>query len=244
MIFEGYSKHDGLGLAELVRRREVSPEDLVDSAIDAIERVNPALNCVVQNLRDHGMREIKAGLPHGPFRGVPFLVKEFGMHFKGMVTAAGSRLAKGVRFDADTELMSRCKRAGLVTVGTTTTPEMAFNASSEAVVYGPTRNPWNVDHAVGGSSGGAGAAVAAGMVPIAHANDGGGSIRIPAACNRRVAVRRPVPMPEFFCGGSRSSSRSLVRYATRPRCSTHWPAPTTAISILPSPRVAAFWPRR
>ena len=189
MIFEGYSKHDGLGLAELVRRREVSPEDLVDSAIDAIERVNPALNCVVQNLRDHGMREIKAGLPHGPFRGVPFLVKEFGMHFKGMVTAAGSRLAKGVRFDADTELMSRCKRAGLVTVGTTTTPEMAFNASSEAVVYGPTRNPWNVDHAVGGSSGGAGAAVAAGMVPIAHANDGGGSIRIPAACNGLVGMK-------------------------------------------------------
>ncbi|MEM1139552.1 MAG: amidase family protein, partial [Pseudomonadota bacterium] len=101
----------------------------------------------------------------------------------------GSRLAQGVTFDADTELMARCKRAGLVTVGTTTTPEMAFNASTEAVVYGPTRNPWNTDHSPGGSSGGAGAAVAAGMVPLAHANDGGGSIRIPAACNGLVGLK-------------------------------------------------------
>jgi amidase len=189
MIFPEYSSYDGLGLAELVRRREVSPADLVDSAIDAIGRLNPDVNCVVQQLKSSAQREIKAGIPQGPFSGVPFLVKEFGMHFKGMKTAAGSRLAAGVTFDNDTELMRRCRAAGLVTVGTTTTPEMAFNANSEAVIYGPTRNPWNLGYSAGGSSGGAGAAVASGMVPVAHANDGGGSIRIPAAVNGLVGMK-------------------------------------------------------
>ncbi len=189
MAFENYSDYDGLGLAELVRRREVSSRELVDCAIDAIERLNPDLNCVVQQLRDHALGEIRRGLPAGPFQGVPFLVKEFGMHFKGMKTSAGSKLAAGIEFDSDTELMKRCKKAGLVTVGTTTTPEMAFNANSEALVYGSTCNPWNLGHSVGGSSGGAGAAVASGIVPIAHANDGGGSIRIPAACNGVVGMK-------------------------------------------------------
>ena len=189
MIVAEYSKYDGLGLAELVRRREVTPTDLVDSAIDAIERLNPQINCVVQQLRDMALKEIRSGLAGGPFRGVPFLVKEFGMHFKGMRTSAGSRLAAGLRFEHDTELMRRCRAAGLVTVGTTTTPEMAFNASCEALIYGPTCNPWNLGHSVGGSSGGAGAAVGSGMVPIAHANDGGGSIRIPGACNGVVGMK-------------------------------------------------------
>jgi len=189
MIFAEYAQYDGLGLAELVRRREVSPADLVETALAAIERLNPQVNCVVQQLRDDALAEIKAGLPYGPFRGVPFLVKEFGMHFKGMRTSAGSRLAAGVQFGNDSELMKRCRAAGLVTIGTTTTPEMAFNANSEALVYGPTRNPWNTGYSVGGSSGGAGAAVGSGMVPIAHANDGGGSIRIPAACNGVVGMK-------------------------------------------------------
>lgn len=189
MGVENYGRYDGIGLAELVRRREVSPQELVDSALEVVERLNPDVNCVVQTLRREALAEIRKGLPRGPFTGVPFLVKEFGMHFKGMVTSAGSRLAEGVKFDADTELMRRMRQAGLVTVGTTTTPEMAFNANSEALVYGPTRNPWNLDYSVGGSSGGAGAAVASGMVPIAHANDGGGSIRIPAACNGVVGMK-------------------------------------------------------
>lgn len=189
MMVAEYGQYDGLGLAELVRRGEVSPAELVDTALAVIERLNPQVNCVVQQLRDEAMAEIKAGLPFGPFRGVPFLVKEFGMHFKGMRTSAGSRLAAGIRFGNDTELMRRCRAAGLVTIGTTTTPEMAFNANSEAVVYGPTRNPWNTGYSVGGSSGGAGAAVGSGMVPIAHANDGGGSIRIPAACNGVVGMK-------------------------------------------------------
>jgi amidase len=189
MIIEQYSDYDGLGLAELVRRGEVSPRDLVDSAVDAIERLNPELNCVVQQLRDHALQEIRRGVPRGPFYGVPFLIKEFGMHFKGMKTAYGSRLAAGMVCPADTELMVRCRNAGLVTIGTTTTPELGFNASSEALVYGATHNPWNLAHSAGGSSGGSGAAVASGMVPIAHANDGGGSIRIPAACNGVVGMK-------------------------------------------------------
>lgn len=189
MIFSEYSQYDGLGLAELVRRREVSPHDLVDSAIDAIERMNPKVNCVVQQLRDHARAEIRAGLPDGPFRGVPFLVKEFGMHFDGMISSGGSRISDGMPLKGDTTLMRRFRQAGFVTVGTTTTPEMAFNASTEALLYGPTRNPWNLDYAVGGSSGGAGAAVGSGMVPIAHANDGAGSIRAPAACNGVVGMK-------------------------------------------------------
>lgn len=189
MTIENYGDYDGLGLAQLVRDREVSPLDLVDAAVDAIERLNPSVNCVVQVLRDRAVAEIEAGLPYGPFRGVPFLVKEFGMHFKGMISSAGSRVAAGFRHDEDSEMMKRCRAAGLVAVGTTTLPEMAFNASTEALLYGPTRNPWNLDFATGGSSGGAGAAVGCGMVPIAHANDGAGSIRIPGACNGVIGMK-------------------------------------------------------
>ena len=159
------------------------------SAIDAIERLNPHVNCVVQKLRDLALAEIKAGLSYGPFRGVPFLVKEFGMHYKGMISSAGSRLAQGFRHSQDSVMMQRCRAAGLVAVGTSTLPEMAFNASTESLLYGPTRNPWNLEYSVGGSSGGAGAAVGCCMVPIAHANDGAGSIRMPAACNGVVGMK-------------------------------------------------------
>jgi len=189
MIFSEYAKYDGLGLAELVRRKEVSPSDLVDSAIDAIERLNPQVNCVVQKLNDAAHAAVAAGLPYGPFRGVPFLVKEFGMHFEGMIASAGSRVAEGFRHPQDSVMMQRCRAAGMVAVGTSTLPEMAFNTSTESLLYGPTRNPWNLDYSVGGSSGGAGAAVGCGMVPIAHANDGAGSIRIPAACNGVVGMK-------------------------------------------------------
>ena len=189
MIIPEYGNYDGLGLAELVRKREVSVQDLVDSAFDAINRLNPEINCVVQQLPAQARKEIRSGIGKGPFYGVPFLIKEFGMHYKGMVSSHGSRLGANIRYTSDSELMRRCRAAGLVTIGTTTTPEMAFNANSEALIYGSTRNPWNLDHSVGGSSGGAGAAVGCGMVPIAHANDGGGSIRIPAACNGVVGMK-------------------------------------------------------
>ena len=189
VIFKEYPNYDGLGLADLVRRRDVSAADLVDSAIDAIDRVNPRVNCVVQRLHDEAQAEIRSGIALGPFHGVPFLVKEFGMHFKGMVASAGSRLAQGFRHEHDTVMMQRCRAAGLVAVGTSTLPEMAFSASTESRLYGATRNPWNLDYSAGGSSGGAGAAVGSGMVPIAHANDGAGSIRCPAAVNGVVGMK-------------------------------------------------------
>ena len=189
MIFKEYAHYDGLGLAELVRRGDVSIQDLVDSALDVIQRYNPRVNCVVQQLPKHAKKQIAAGMGTGPFRGVPFLVKEFGMHFKGQKSSHGSRLGADITYKNDSELMTRCTTAGLITIGTTTTPEMAFNANSEALQYGPSRNPWNLDYSVGGSSGGSGAAVGCGMVPIAHANDGGGSIRIPAACNGVVGMK-------------------------------------------------------
>ena len=189
MIFKEYGNYDGMGLAELVKRKQISPTTLIDTAIDGIEQVNPQLNCVVQTLRKQAMSDLKVAPKSSPFYGVPFLVKEFGMHFKGMTSSAGSRLAEGIKFQSDSELMTRCRNAGLLTVGTTTTPEMAFNANSESVLYGSTCNPWNLSHSAGGSSGGSGAAVASGIVPIAHANDGGGSIRIPAACNGLVGMK-------------------------------------------------------
>ncbi len=187
--FSEYSLYDGLGLAELVKQKEVTPEELKDAAISGIQKLNPQLNAVVQVLADYAEKEINKGLPEGPFKGVPFLIKELIIHAAGVPYSMGSRLTEGFLMQHDTELMARFREAGLVTVGTTTTPEFGFNANTEAVIYGSTHNPWNLQHSPGGSSGGSGAAVAAGIVPVAHANDGGGSIRIPASCNGLVGLK-------------------------------------------------------
>lgn len=176
-----YLQRDGVGLAELVRRGEVQPLELVETALSAIDQVNPALNAVLTTLEDQARQEIASGLPEGPFRGVPFLIKELALHAEGVPCNLGSRLSQGLAFPHDTELMTRFRKAGLVTVGTTNTPELGFNANTAPVLFGPTRNPWNLERSPGGSSGGSAAAVAAGIVPLAHANDGGGSIRVPAS---------------------------------------------------------------
>ncbi|WHY74529.1 amidase [Fictibacillus enclensis] len=187
MRFSEYSRYDATGLAELVRNNEVTPKELKDTAVEAIRELNPKLNAVNNVLAESG-QEIE-GSQEGPFAGVPFLIKEALLHAENVPSNLGSRLAEGLVYSDDTELMTRFKKAGLVTVGTTTTPEWAYNATTESIFYGPTRNPWNMDHSPGGSSGGAGAAVAAGIVPIAHANDGGGSIRIPASCNGLIGLK-------------------------------------------------------
>jgi len=184
-----YTSRDALGLAELVARKEVKAEELADAAFAAIEKVNPQLNAVLQTLPDQARAEIRNGLPHGPFAGVPFLIKELVLHAKGVRCDHGSRLAQGFVAAEDTELMARFRRAGLVLVGTTQTPELGYNPTTETVLYGPVHNPWLRGHSAGGSSGGSGASVAAGIVPVAHANDGGGSIRIPAACNGLVGLK-------------------------------------------------------
>jgi amidase len=184
-----YTALDGLGLAELVARKQVKPEELTTTALAAIEKVNPKVNAVLQTLPTQAEAEIRSGLPQGPFTGVPFLIKELVLHAKSVRCDMGSKFAQGYVPSADTELMARFRRAGLVLLGTTQTPELGYNPTTETVLFGPVRNPWDLTRSAGGSSGGAGAAVAAGIVPVAHASDGGGSIRIPASCDGLVGLK-------------------------------------------------------
>jgi amidase len=176
-----FEKHDGLGLAELIRRGDTTPVEVLEAAIARIEARNPALNAIVTRLYDQARAAVKAGLPDGSFAGVPYALKDLGALYTGAVTSYGSRLFADNRADHDSELTLRLKRAGLVILGKTNTPEMGLAPSTEPRLFGPTRNPWNLGYSAGGSSGGAAAAVAAGMLPMAHATDGGGSIRIPAS---------------------------------------------------------------
>ncbi len=173
---------DATALAELVAKGEVSPDELLDAALAAVEARNPALNAVVLMQEAVARQSIAEGLPRGPFRGVPFLIKDLGIEAKDFPSHNGSRLLANTRYARDSSIFARIKATGVVTFGRTTSPEGGIGAATEAAVYGgPTRNPWNLDHTPGGSSGGAGAAVAAGIVAFAHGSDGGGSVRIPAA---------------------------------------------------------------
>ncbi|MGE0552094.1 MAG: amidase [Gemmatimonadales bacterium] len=184
-----YTALDGIALAELVARGEVTSAELAATARAGIEAVNPRLNAVIGMVDGVAEEALTNGPKGGPFSGVPFLIKDIGMHYAGIPHEMGSRLAEGFVFPHDTELAIRFKRAGLVTLARTNTPELGCNASTEPVFKGPTRNPWNPAHSTGGSSGGSAAAVAAGVVPFAHANDGGGSIRIPASCCGLVGLK-------------------------------------------------------
>ena len=175
-------RQDGLGLAELVRRREIGAKELLDAVITRVEALNPRLNAVVTRMYDAARAAIGAGLPAGPFTGVPYLLKDIGLLYAGAVTSAGSRAFADAVANHDSEMTARLKRAGLVIFGKTNTPEMGIATSTEPRLFGPTRNPWDLRYSAGGSSGGAAAAVAGGMLPMAHASDGGGSIRIPASC--------------------------------------------------------------
>ncbi len=176
-----YDRYDALGLAALVRDKQVTAGELLEAAIARVEARNPACNAVVSRLFDEAWATIADGLPEGHFTGVPFLLKDLGLYYKGAVTTGGSRFFADARADHDSELVGRYKTAGLVIFGKTNTPEFGLATSTEPRLFGPTRNPWKLDHSAGGSSGGAAAAVAVGMVPAAHGSDGGGSIRIPAS---------------------------------------------------------------
>src|SRR5260221_917642 len=180
--FTDYRDYDGLGLATLVRQQAVSPSELLEAAVEAAESANPQINFLSQKLYDFGREALRHPIPDGPFAGVPFLLKDAGVALAGTTTTQGSQLFAGVCSDADTTLVERYKRAGFIIFGKTTTPELALAPSTESSFCGVTRNPWDLSLTPGGSSGGAAAAVAAGAVPIAHASDGGGSIRIPASC--------------------------------------------------------------
>ena len=183
---------DATDQATLVAKGEVSPRELLDAAIERIEAVNAALNAVVITWFDHA-RSIAddPDLPDGPFRGVPFLLKDLYTSFTGQTLSNGNVALKaaGKIDDADTTLVARFKQAGLVIAGRTNSPEMGSLPTTQPLAWGPTRNPWAPDRTPGGSSGGAAAAVAAGMVPFANASDGGGSIRIPASCCGLVGLK-------------------------------------------------------
>jgi len=180
--FSEYDKYDGLGLAELVRKKEVKPSELVEEAISRIERLNPQLNAVIYKMYELARRAAGGDLPDGPFKGVPFLMKDILMAYAGVPLTNGSRFFKDFVPDHDCELVKRFKAAGVIVVGKTNLPEFGLVPITEPELFGPTNNPWDLSRTPGGSSGGSAAAVAARMVPLAHASDGGGSIRIPASC--------------------------------------------------------------
>lgn len=173
---------DATDLARLVAKGDVSAVDLLEAALAAVTARNPALNAVVLLQEAAARQAIARGLPEGPFRGVPFLIKDLGCEAVDFPSHSGSRLLANTCYARDSAIFARIRATGVVTFGRTTSPEGGIGAATEAVVYGgPTRNPWSLDHTPGGSSGGAGSAVAAGIVAMAHGSDGGGSVRIPAS---------------------------------------------------------------
>ncbi len=181
MAFPEYAQFDGLGLAHLVRRGEVSAAELVDAAIARIERHDPVLNAVVYKAYDEARVAARGKLPDGPFKGVPFLIKDIGTPVEGWPMTSGSAYLRNYVSPADSELTRRYRASGVVLLCKTNTPEFGIPGTTEGRHLGVCRNPWNPDHSCGGSSGGAAAAVASGMVALAHGSDGLGSIRIPAA---------------------------------------------------------------
>jgi len=186
--FNDYQQHDALGLASLIRSGELSASEVLEAAIDRAEARNPDINSLVAKTYDEARATAKAALPDSPIAGVPFLIKDLA-YLNGVPCTYGSRLYADNRADHDATVVERYRAAGLVIFGKTNTPEFGLNVVTEPALFGPCRNPWNTDHTPGGSSGGAGAAVADGWLPVAHATDGGGSIRIPASCCGLVGLK-------------------------------------------------------
>lgn len=189
MAFAEYGNYDALGLADLVRKKKVSASELVDEAIRRAEKLNPALNAIVFEAYDRAREAAKSKIPDGPFMGVPMLLKDIRAAAVGMPTRSGSRYVPAVPAQHDSTLVARYREAGLIPLGKTNVPEFGILPTTESRLYGPAHNPWNLAHSTGGSSGGSAAAVAARIVPIAHATDGGGSIRIPASACGLVGLK-------------------------------------------------------
>lgn len=186
MNIDEYAALDATALAAVIASGEVTADEVATLATEAITSVNRELNAVAEGPFDRPLDYAA----DGRFAGVPFAIKDLVCHAAGVPTRMGTRLlGDGIVPPEDTHLMERFRAAGLATLAVTTTPELGFNGNSEALAYGSTRNPWNTAHSAGGSSGGSAALVAAGAVPMAHANDGGGSIRVPAACNGLVGLK-------------------------------------------------------
>src|SRR5262245_40545973 len=190
--FNDLSSLDATAQAALVRRGELSPRELVEAAVARLERLNPQLNAVIHPALERARAAAASrDLPDGPFRGVPFLMKDLGGAEAGAPCHCGMRFLRDAGWTEreDAYLTRRFRDAGMISLGRTNTPELALLPTTEPEAYGPTRNPWSLAHSAGGSSGGAAAAVAAGIVPVAHASDGGGSIRGPASMCGLVGLK-------------------------------------------------------
>jgi amidase/6-aminohexanoate-cyclic-dimer hydrolase len=217
-----YEGRDALGLAEWVRAGEVSPQELLEAAVSRVEERNPALNAVVICAFEEGRKAIEVGLPDGPLRGVPWLLKDLHAAWAGVRLTSGSRFFADAVSDYDAEIVIRYRRAGLVLFGRTASPELGLTSTTESLLYGGTRNPWRLDHSAGGSSGGAAAAVAAGIAPAANASDGGGSIRIPASCCGLFGLKP-----------------TRARVSAGPRAGEGWSGMSTAHAVTRSVRDSA-----
>jgi amidase len=176
-----YRSYDGLGLAELIKKKEIHPKEVLEEAIQTIEHYNPKLNAVINKFYDKARVQAEKGVDQGTFAGVPMLLKDITQEIEGEKITSGSKALQSYRAKCDSEYVNQVRKTGVLFLGQTNVPELALMGITEPQYYGPTRNPWNLNHTPGGSSGGSAAAVASGMVPIAGANDGGGSIRIPAS---------------------------------------------------------------
>ena len=189
MDLSEYAQYDAVGLAELVKRKQVTAKELGRLFLIAVEKVNPKINAVIETYAERVEALEDRPLPTGPFAGVPFLLKDLGATENGKRQECGSRLMKGYVADKDSFLTTRFKQAGLTLLGRSATPEFGLAGTTESILTGATRNPWNLEMLAGGSSGGAAASVAAGIIPIAHASDGAGSIRIPASACGLVGLK-------------------------------------------------------
>lgn len=213
-------EYDASGLAALVRRRRVSAAELLEHTLARIAAINPQINAIPLLHEAEARQQVAAGIDRdAPFAGVPFLLKDLSVALAGTVTTNGSRFFADMRYSDDSEIVRRFKRAGLVIVGKTATPELGLSPTTESALHGATRNPWNLQRIAGGSSGGAAAAVAARIVPMAHATDGGGSIRTPASCCALFGLkptRARVPLaPGRYEGWSGLSAAHAVTISVR-----------------------------
>src|SRR5579871_3919357 len=218
MSFKEYGNFDAIGLADLVRKKQVTPGELLDETLARTAKVDPQINAVVVKHYDYAKRQIENGLPDGPFTGVPFLLKDLEL-LEGTRTTFGASLFRDQVADHNSTLARRFLDAGLTIFGKSASPEMGLLPTTEPRLHGPTRNPWNLAHSSGGSSGGASAAVAARVLPVAHASDGGGSIRIPAsACGvfGMKPTRARIPLgPDRGEGWAGFSSGHVVSISVR-----------------------------
>lgn len=189
MVFKEYGSYDALGLAALVKAKKIKPAEVLEAAIARAEALNPKLNAIIFTAYDEARAAARGKLPKGAFTGVPMLLKDMRANVAGWPTRSGSRYVPATAAAAQSNTVTRFKAAGLIPFGKTNVPEFGILPTTECKLYGAAHNPWNLEHSPGGSSGGSAAAVAAGIVPIAHATDGGGSIRIPASACGLVGLK-------------------------------------------------------